>query len=184
MAKITSEFKEAIASISRKELEKLVCKAAAKDKDFYNFIFVNIVDKEFGEKDLFDKAIKDIDYLMIKNYSAYAEELRLAKKLAACSKRIDEFGKVCKDKSLVLDLIMKVLELPFSLSANMFTTCFTNYNYRVYLLLKKAISILESKLHEDYLIQYAPKLNEYLEIFHRTSSHLDYVFVLQKKLKE
>lgn len=183
MAKITAEFKETIASISRKELEKLVLKAATKDKEFYNFIFINFVDKEFGENELFEKAINDIDVLMNKGYKGYSEELQLANMLAACNKRIDEFGKVCKNKSLVIDLIIKVLEVPFSLSSNMFTTCFTNYNYRVFILLKKAISILENKLHEDYQIQYEHTLNTYLEIFHRTSSHLDYVYGFQKKVK-
>lgn len=182
MAKISIEFKEALSAISRKELEKLVLKAASRDNEFYNYILINFVDREYGEQDLFEEALTDINNLMYKSYRGFSEELQLANMLAACNKRIDKFGKVCKKKSLELDLVMKVLEVPFSLSPNMFTTCFTNYNYRVYLLLKKAISILENKLHEDYRIEYAPVLNEYLVVFHRTSSHLDYVYNMQKQV--
>jgi hypothetical protein len=183
MPKITTQFKEAVADISKQDLEKLILKAASKNKEFHNFVTVNYVDKEFGEKDLFEQAVIEIDKLTYKSYKGFSEELRMANMLAACNKRIDEFAKVCKDKSLVLDLIMIVLKEPFSLSTNMFMTCFTNYNYRVYLLLKKAITIVENKLHEDFKIQYAPILNEYLQIFHRTSSHLDYVYGMQKEIK-
>ena len=182
MPKITTQFKEAIAEIPKKELEKLLLKIAAKDKQFHNFVVVNFVNKESGEKDLFDQAVSDIEKLMFKGYKGISDELKMANMLAACNKRIDEFGKFCKDNTLLLDLVMIVLKKPFSLPTRMFETCFTNYNYRVFLLLKKAITILETKLHEDYRIQYVPTLNAYLEVFHRTSSHLDYVYVMQHKI--
>lgn len=88
---------------------------------------------------------------------------------------INEFEKVCRNTELQLRLIMFVLEIPFSLSTNMFCTCFTAYNHKVYLLLNKAITILQKKLHEDYREDYKPNLNEYLSIMHRTSRHLDYI---------
>ena len=117
-----------------------------------------------------------------KSYKGYSKELQLANMFAACNKRINEFGKVCRNKALEMELILDVLEIPFSNSSNSFTTCFTKYNYQVYLLLKKAITILKTKLHEDYHIQYAPRLNEYLTVLHRTSSHLDYIYLLPKSI--
>lgn len=157
-------------------MEKLVLKAASQSKQFHNFLLVNYFAKEFGEKDLFEQAKADLQILYRKSYKGFSEELQLANMLSACNKRISEFGKVCKDKSLEMDLIMDVLEIPFSPSAHCLGTCFTKYDYQVYLLVKKAITILKTKLHEDYRIQYAPKLNEYLTILHRTSSHLDYIY--------
>ena len=161
MAKLTEEFKEAIYAISKKELEKIVLKQAAKDKEFYNYLFVNYTNSKHGEQELYEQAQIELDQLMCKNYKGFSDELRLANMLAACNKRIEQFSKINKNKSLELELIMKVLELPFSLSSNMFTTCFTNYNYKVYLLLKKAINVLETKMHPDFVVQYAPILNKY-----------------------
>ncbi len=175
MPKINAETKEAIKKLGKEELEKLVLKAAQKDITFYNYLLINYVDKEFGEQDLFDDALGDIEMLFIKNYKGYAEELKLGNMLAACHKRINEFSKVSKNKELELKLIMHVLELPFSLSSNLFCTCFTNYNYRVSLLIKKAIALLQNKLHEDFKIEYSKTINGYLETLHRTSGYLDSV---------
>ncbi len=182
MAKIDPFFKEQISSLSKKELEKLVLKAASKHSQFYNYLLINYVDKSYGESDLFELTKADLNLLFRKTYKGFSDELKLANMLAACNKRINEFSKVCKDKSLEMELIMYVLEVPFSLTTNYFTTCFTNYNRQVYLLVKKSITILKSKLHEDYHIQYAPKLNEYLVILHRTSKHLDYIHNLPKSI--
>ena len=81
-----------------------------------------------------------------------------------------------------MNLILDVLEIPFSISTNSFGTCFTKYDYQVYLLVKKAITLLKTKVHEDFYIEYAPKLNEYLTILHRTSSHLDYIYSMPKQI--
>ncbi len=70
---------------------------------------------------------------------------------------------------------MHVLELPFSLSSNLFRTCFTNYNYRVSLLIKKTIALLQNKLHEDFKIEYSKTINGYLDTLHRTCNYLDFV---------
>ncbi len=175
MPKINTETKDAIKKLGRDELEKLVIKAASKDSSFYDYLLVNYVDKEFGEQDLYEKAKEDLDFLFKKSYKGFAEELQLANMLASCHKRINEFSKICKNKELELNLIMQILALPFSLSSNLFCTCFTNYNYRVSLLLKKAISLLQNKLHQYYAIEYSKTINDYLQTIHRTSSYLDCV---------
>lgn len=182
MAVKISEIRENLSKLPRKDLEKLVLKAATQNQDFRDFLLVNYIDKEDGEKSLFEKAKADLEVLFCKSYKGFSEELRLANMLAACNKRINEFGKICKDKSLEMDLILLVLEIPFSMPGNHFATCFTRYNQQVYLLLKKAATILRSKLHPDYHIQYAPRLNQYLEIFVNASSHLDYVYTMQKSV--
>mgnify|MGYP003401039606 FL=1 len=182
MAKINPIIKDKIESLEKKELQKLVLKAASTSKQFHDYLLINYIDKEYGEQDLFDAAKSDLYMLYRKSYKGYSKELQLANMFAACNKRINEFGKVCRNKALEMELILDVLEIPFSNSSNSFTTCFTKYNYQVYLLLKKAITILKTKLHEDYHIQYAPRLNEYLTVLHRTSSHLDYIYLLPKSI--
>ncbi len=182
MAKTDELIKQTVARLSKKELEKLVIRATQKHKPFYDYILVTHADPEFGEAELFEKAKADLEILFRKRYKGFSEELQLANMLAACLRRINEFGKVCRKKELEVRLIMLVLDIPFSLSTNMFCTCFTAYNHKIYLLLRKAVSILQTKLHADYSLEYEPKLNEYLNIMHRTSRHLDYIYNLPEKV--
>jgi hypothetical protein len=182
MPRLAQDIKAEINLLSKPDLVKLVIKAASKSEDFFNYLIVNYIDKENGEKDLFCEAKQDLKLILSKSHKGYSLELKMANMLAACNKRINEFSKISKDHSLIMDLILMVLETPFALSTNHFTTCFTRYNQQVYLLVKKAITLLKNKLHEDYYIQYAPKLNEYLTILHRTSDHLDYVYSLPKSI--
>ena len=165
MAKIDSFVKEEISRLSKTDLEKLVIKAASNNRQFHDYLIINYIDKVNGENELFEQTKKELEILFSKNYKGFSEELQLANMLANCNKKINEFAKVCKDK---------LLEIPFSMSTNHFTTCFTRYNQQVYLFIKKAITIFKNKLHEDFYIQFAPKLN----VLHRTSNHLDYIHSL------
>jgi hypothetical protein len=191
MAKCASNISSQISSISKKELEKLVLKAAAKDKSFHDYLLVNYFDKEYGEQDLFQQASSPLGgnhsdirrnrlgtkFVEVRFFS---EELKLANMLGACAKRVTEFSKSCKNKNLEADLLLYVLAVPFSLSPDKFGTCFTAYNYKVVALLKRLITLVESKMHADFKIEYQSKINGYLSILHRYSSHLDYVYSLQK----
>lgn len=182
MPKVSNLFKKEISSLTKADLEKLVIKAATINKQFYDYLTINYTNKENGENDLFEEAKRDLEFLFRKSYKGFSEELQLANMLAACNKRMNEFGKVCKDKSLEIELILFVLEIPFSISPNHFSTCFTRYDYQVYLLVKKSITLLTNKLHEDYRVEYTPKINEYLAFLHKTSNHLDYIYLLPETI--
>lgn len=177
MAKVNPQVAEAIKKLDKNELEKIVLKAASKYAEFHDFLFANYTDTKAAEDELFEIAQKDIEILFCKRYKGFSEELQLANMLAACHKRINDFSKVCKNKCLELDLVLSVLEYPFSLNSNVFGTCFTNFDYRVALLLKKAIGIY-NKLYEDYKSDYTDKINNYLEILHRTSNYHDFIYNL------
>lgn len=182
MTKIDSYIQEEISLLPKNELVKLVIKAASVNKQFHDYLLVNYINKKSGEKELFEQTKNDIEILFQKSYKGFSEELRLANMLAACNRRINEFSKIAKDKSLEMDLIMHVLKVPFSLPSQYFSTCFTRYNQQVYFLIKKAVTLINKKLHEDYHIQYAAPLNEYLEILHNFSDHLDYIYLLPKSV--
>ncbi len=181
MSKIDSRIPDLIKKLEKKELEKLVLLAAKKNKDFHDYLFINYLDKKEAEQDLFDEALKDINSLRMKSYKGFSKELQYANLLAACHKRINQFEKTSKNKQLTMDLILYVLEPPFSFPANTFHTCFTNYNYRVALLLKKAIS-LYNKIHKDIQTDYSETLNNYLSILKRESRHLDFVYNMPEQL--
>jgi len=181
MARVESIVKEAVSQLSKSELEKLVLKAAQKSKEFHDFLFVNYTDKEAAAQELFEEAKSDLEGLFRKAYKGFSEELQIAHMLSACLTRINQFEKASKNKEKVLRLVMHVLEIPFSLSTNSFCTCFTAYNHNVYRLVKKSISLVKN-IHEDLQMEYTPTINEYLEILHRTSSHLDYIVNLPKSI--
>lgn len=140
-------------------MEKLVLKAAAKDKSFHDYLLVNYFDKEFGEQDLFEQAKGDIDLLFTKRYKGFSEELQLANLLAACTKRIVEFSKICKNKTFEADLIVYVLKIPFSMNKDIFETCFTAFNYKTVVLLNRLIAIVQTKIHSDFIMEYRPLIN-------------------------
>ena len=183
MAKPASIIKENISKLSKKELEKLVLKAAAKDKSFHDYLLVNYFDKEFGEQDLFEQAKSDLSILISKRYTEFSEELQIANMLTACSKRIVEFSKVCKNKNLEADLMLYVLEVPFSMSTNSFGTCFTAFNYKVVVLLKRLLNIVQNKLHQDFMVEYKPVINQYLNILKSTCDYLEYVDALPEEIE-
>ncbi len=182
MAKVASTIIAQISQLQRKELEKIVLKAASKDKSFHDYLLVNYFEKEDSEQHLFEQAKDELEILFRKNYKGISQELQLANMLSACGKRISEFSKICKNKNLEADLIIHVLKIPFSFSTNMFGTCFTAYNYKVVLLLKRVINLVETRMHEDFKIQYHSTINDYLNTLHRTSNHLDYVSALPKNI--
>lgn len=183
MAKVNPQIILEIEKLSKKELEKLVLKTASKDKSFHDYIMVNYIDKESGEEELYNQTIADLNRVFFKRYKGFSEELQMANMLSACIKRINEFVKVCKNKKLEADLIMYVLDVPFSCSTNMFGTCFTAYDYKVGLLVKRLLTVVTKKMHEDYLADYKEKINAYLTILHRTSSHINSINALPKLIE-
>ena len=183
MPRISKETREQIKSFSHKELCEIVLKAAAKEKSVYDYIMVNYLDKENGEQELFETAKSDIQDLFYKGYKGYAEQLQLAKMLAACVKRINEFTKVSTNKVMEADLLIYVLDnVPFASSRNLLGTCFTPYDSKVGQIVKRLITLVTKKLHEDYKIEYEDKINKYLKILHQHSNHLDSIYDMPARI--
>ena len=178
MPKLNSDFKKQIKSLSKENLEDIVMRFASKNKEVHDFLMVNYFDKQFGEEDLFNETKNDIQILFTKKYKGFSEELQLANMIEACVKRINEFDKLCKKKNLCADLLILVLDEVFSYSSNLLGTCFTKYDYKVALLLKRLITLVTTKLHSDYKIEYQAKINRYLDVLHRTSSHIDLIYAM------
>jgi len=182
MPRITSDIKEKIRLISKSDLEKIVLKLAGKDKSVYDYVLVNYIDTECGEQDLFEEARSDLDQLFRKGYKGYSEQLRMANMLAACTNRINEFIKVSKNQKLEADLLMYVLDVPFSGNANIIGTCFSTFDCKTCIMLRRLINVVTSKLHPDYMVDYQDKINRYLEILHRRADHLDSIYALPKSI--
>ena len=52
MSRLSAEIKEQIKNLSRKELEDIVLKTASKEQTILDFITINYLDKENGEKEV------------------------------------------------------------------------------------------------------------------------------------
>ncbi len=178
MPRLSKEIKEQIKSLSEKDLQQIVLKLAAKEKTAYEFLLINYLDKESGENDLFEKTKNDLDNLICKGYNGFSEQLQLANMLTACIKRINEFTKISKNKVLEAELLLHVLNVPFSRSSNLLGTCFTKYDTKVAMIVKRLITVVTKNLHEDYKIEYEATINDSLNILHQTSSHIDTVYNL------
>jgi len=176
-----TEIKEQLGALPKNELVDIIVKLAAK-KANYDFLLVNYLDRDSGEKDLYEEARHDLDSLFRKRYKGFSEQLQLANMLSACVKRVNEFTEVSKNKKLEADLLIYVLEVPFALSTNMFGTCFNTFDNKVGILVRRLINLVTKKLHPDYLIEYKDKLNGYLTILHRTSDFNDIIYNLPKMI--
>lgn len=75
MSKIAVAISSRMHTLSRKELEKLVLKAASKDKHFHDYLLVNYFDKDYGEQDLFEQAKEDMEVLFKKTTKAMRRKL-------------------------------------------------------------------------------------------------------------
>jgi len=96
--------------------------------------------------------------------------------------KINEFTKISKNKKLEADLLLYTHKVPFLLTTNMFSTCFTQYDTKVAMIVKRLLNLVTKKLHEDFRIEYEETINNYLQILHRTSNHIDTVYYLPKAI--
>lgn len=182
MPRLDKATKEHIRKLPAKDLQDIVMHLASKDKFAYDYILVNYLDKELGEEELFEQTRADLEIIFRKSHKGFSDELRIANMLGACIKRINEFTKISKNKNLEAELLLHILEIPFSLGTSMFGTCFTKYDTQVAMIVKRLVNIVNNKLHEDYKIEYEATINEYLKILHRTSRHINTVHQLPESI--
>lgn len=175
-------LKEQIAELSKKELVEIVLKLSAK-KPNYDFLLINYLDKDGGEKSLYDEVIEDIEALCIKEYKGRTIQHQQVKRLKAISKKMTEFTASVKNKKLEADLMLYILDIQFAQSIKVFGARYSGYDYKVGLLLKKLITLVTKKMHPDYLIDYVDKINEFLEKLHHTSNHIQTIYDLPKTIE-
>ena len=182
MPRLSSEIREQIKELPKEKLEEIVVKMAAKEKSFFDFLIVNYLDKSGGENEMFEKTKTDLDIIFAKSYKGYAEQLKLVKMLNASIKRLSEFIKICKNKEMEADLLVYILEEIFGYPYNLLGTCFTTYDTRIGIILRRLMNHVQNKMHPDHFIGYQDKINRYLTILHRTSNHIDTIYTLPKSI--
>jgi len=175
-------LKEQVNELSKKELVEIVLKLSAK-KPNYDYLLINYLDKDGGEKSLYDEVIEDIEALCNKEYKGRTIQHQQVKRLKAISKKMTEFTASVKNKKLEADLMLYILDIQFVQPTKVFGARYSGYDYKVGLLLKKLITLVTKKMHPDYLIDYVDKINEFLEKLHHTSNHIQTIYDLPKTVE-
>jgi hypothetical protein len=174
-------LKEILLQLHKKELVDMVLKLAAKRYN-YEYLLVNFLDKEGGEFTLFEEAKEDINNLRHKEFKGRTVQHQTVKRLNACVKRINEFTVEAKSKKLEADLVLYVLEMQFDQPVEVFGARMSGYDYKVGLLLKRLITLVYSKLHPDYIVDYQDKINTFLTRIHQTSNRIQTIKNLPEKI--
>ena len=182
MPRLDKETKEQIRQLDYNILQEIVIKLASKDQSIYNYLLVNYLDKENGGKDLLEAAKADLDILLQKRYRGFSEQIQIANTLGACVKKIDDYTKTLKNTIFEADLLLYLLEVPFSLPENKFGTFFTQFDTIVAMIVKRLINVVKKKMHEDYRIEHKETINNYLQILHQRSDHIDTVYNMPKEI--
>lgn len=164
-------LKEQLTQLSKKELVEMLLKLSGKRFN-YEFLLVNFLDTTDGELLLFDEAKDDILTLHAKEYKGRTIQHQAVKRLNACTKRIADFCVEVKNKKLEADLLLFVLQLQFDLPKSTFGARISGYDYKVGLLLKRLITLLRTKIHPDYFIDYQETIQVYLTKLHHTSDRV------------
>jgi hypothetical protein len=181
MPKLDFNLKERISNLPSEDLKEIVLKLASRHADVLNYIQVHYLEKETGELDLYEKTKKDLNLLFVKGYKGFSEQLRAANMVSACIKRINEFTSISKNKVLEAELLIFILDEAFSYPADFFGSCFTAFDSRVGITLKRLINLL-NKMHPDYLANYQDRVNNFLDLLHRRSNHIDTIYNLPKAI--
>ncbi len=90
--------------------------------------------------------------------------------------------RISNNKKMEADLLLYILNEVFSLPADFFGTCFTKFDSKVAQIVKRLITIVTKKLHEDYKVDYKESINNYLQLLHKRSHHINLVYKLPKEI--
>lgn len=158
--------------MSKSQLVEMMLKLAGKRYN-YEFLLVNYIDREGGELQLFEEATEELELIFGKTFRGRTVQHQHVKMLLACVKRIDEFTVETKSRKLEADLILIVLRHEFRESADLFGAKSSGFDFKVGLLLKRVITLITTKIHPDYIADYADEINDMLQKIHATSDRVN-----------
>jgi len=167
MPKLTSEQKKQIRSLSPAEKESILLKWAGKDRLFFEFLYTNFLNPDFGDEDLFEKYRDELDRLKLKTFPGRSEPARMTRHLRAGLKIVGQFRKTVKKPQLELDLHLHLLDYHFESAGRTLARGYQVYSNVLIRAVGNVIKLVEEKLHEDYHLEYTDKINTYLQTLRR-----------------
>jgi hypothetical protein len=176
MTVLSKDFKKAIEEIPVPDLQKLVMKAATKNRELYDMINIQFVSGKQAEKELFevakDRALDELYYIDDRGVL----QKNLAKAIGKAIKHINHYVKVTSNQVGEAELLHSLLDEIFKDYSNELGTCWTVYDSKLAVTTNRFYNLVTKKLHEDYLIEYKEPLNDFLKTLHSKSNHLDFVY--------
>lgn len=163
MPKITVEFKKQVRELSKNDLEKVILKFAGKDKFLWGYLQVYYLNPQSGAQELFEQTQEGLLNLFEKPFKGKSEAMRRTRSVTACLKYIADFTKIVKQPHLEAELIMQVIDYQFSLPSKL-GSYYQTYDNRMARTVKKLIELVRNKVHEDYHLEYADKIDSYISL--------------------
>jgi|GEM_PF-1830887 len=173
-----------LQSLSPKQKDKLLYQILKKDQDTVEKLYYNHIAGSDGLDDRYDEYKELVRAKLFDYYRARADELILAKAISEAKKVINEFKKIDKRPEKEAELLMVILEEVFDRPPSdvRFGTCWTKYDHVVAQTLKRLITLIKTKLHEDHLMDYKPQIDKYVFRLKSASSFNDFVWELPDEL--
>ena len=182
MPVLSKEFKQGVQNIPTPELQKLVLKIARSNKEVYDLINLEHLQKEEAAKELFEKTKAKIQSHLFNMSSRGPIQKSIATSIGKAVKEINYYVKVTGNKYKEAELLNILLSEVFEDFSDELSTCWTVFDSKLGVTTKRLLNLVTKKLHEDYLLDFKDDLNKYLKILHRHSNHIDLIFNLPDKI--
>ncbi len=173
-----------LLSLTTKQKDKLLEKLLKKDKLLMEQLYFKHMSapEELDARYLeFEDKVKDT---LFARYRGPSDELEMAKGIGEAKKVINQFTKIDKRPEKEAELLILILEIVFNDANNpaSFGTCWSKYDLSVTQTLKRLITIIRTKLHEDHLLDYKSAVDSYLAQIWKAAGFHDFVWELPKEL--
>jgi len=176
-------LKPYLESLTARQQEKLLYQLLKKDKILIEQLYF----KHLSTPEKLDERYADFEeelkHALFISYRAKSDELAVAKAIGEAKKVINRFTKVDRRPEKEAELLILILDAIFEPgNPARLGTCWTKYDLTVAQTLKRLLTIIRNKLHEDYLLDFKPKLNMYLTKVKSTSGFHDFIYDLPDNL--
>lgn len=173
-----------LRSLSEKQKDKMLRDLLKKNEDLVERLYFKHLSLPEELDSRYEEYERKVKSALFGSYRAMTDELMLAKAIGEAKKSINEFKKIDKRVIKEVELLMIILTTVFEDRTNpaQFGTCWTKYDFAVTQTLKRVISLLQKKLHEDYLLDYKEILEKYIRRLKASSRFNDFVYVLPDEI--
>lgn len=170
MPKLTADQKRQIQHLPPEVKDKIILKWAGRDRLFFEFLYITYMNPDFGAEDLLEIYKEELRSLQSKVFPGRSEAMRRMRLLRTSLKLITQFKKTVKQPHLEVELYLHVLDFHFEKAEHYLGSGYYVYDNNIAKTVGKVIHMIQDKLHEDYLLEYKEKVNNYLTSLRRFST--------------
>lgn len=180
MPRLTEEFKSAVQKLPVEDLQTAVISYARKDQTFFDFLNLQYLGNLEAAEALFEETMDFIRDTIFFPVGRGVIQKQLKSSMDKCIKQINHYATVSKNKKNEADLLLFLVETVFHHYSDELGTCFTTFDSKLALTTNRLYNLITKKLHPDYFAEYEDQLNKFLQLLHRHSNHIDYVYNMPK----